>query len=450
MSDRARRIGVGVLVAVVVVNLGVSGALLGHHFAHPSRHGRSAAQTKHFRTTPDQATASAETLRTQAVAKVLADRAAAIRRHDRSAFVAGIDPKSPQFRAKQLAYFSNLEHVPFASWTYTVDAANEAPTDGSQFLRYAASVWLPHVVLHYALSGFDRAPTSLDLYYTFVQRGSRWYLASDSDDANLAFESARDIWDFGPVTVVRGKSALVLGHPNSRVSLGALAAEVDRDVPRVSAVWGHGWSQHVVVLAPNTASELSKLLADGGDLSQIAAVATAELIESSHQARPVGDRVLINPVNYLRLNSKGRQVVIAHEITHVASRTQTGALLPDWLIEGLADYVGYLKVDAPPTIAAHALKVWIGAGHRLASLPSDGDYDGANKHLALAYDESWLACRYIAGHWGASTLVRLYRTVGHATSGTQASATEAGVRAVLHESLATFTRQWHSYVASVL
>jgi hypothetical protein len=252
------------------------------------------------------------------------------------------------------------------------------------------------------------------------------------------------------VTVVRGQHVLVLGHPKSPVSLHALAAEADRDVPRVTRVWGGGWSQRVVVLAPNSATELGKLLNGGGDLSQIAAVATAELIGGSHQTHPVGDRVLINPKNYSRLNAKGRQVVIAHEITHVASRVESGALLPDWLIEGLADYVGYLDTRVTPTTAAHALKVYLDDGHHLSGLPTDAAYDGANKHLALAYDESWLACRFIAEHWGQATLVRLYRTVGAAEHGSQASATDAGVRAVLHESLATFTRQWRSYVVTAL
>jgi hypothetical protein len=450
MNARPRRALVGGLLAVVVINLGFGGAVVGHDLARSGGHHGSTEANRHFRSVPEQSTNSPDGLRANAVTKLLAERATAIRTHNRQTFLAGIDPQSTRFRKAQVTYFNNLRQVPFSSWSYSLDGQNEAPTDGSQFLRYDAPVWLPHVVLHYEIAGFDRAPTSLDMYYTFVHRGSRWYIGSDSDDAKLALVTARDIWDFGPVVVVHGRRVIVLGHPNSRVSLSALAAEADRDVPRVSAVWGTGWSQRVVVLAPSTASELSKLLVDGGDLSQIAAVATAELIETSHQSRPVGDRVLINPNNYVRLNAKGRQVVITHEITHVASRPQTGPLLPDWLVEGLADYVGYLDLNPPATVAAHALKVWIDGGHHLSALPTDAAYDGANKHLALAYDESWLACRYVAGHWGQATLVRLYRTVGAATDGTQQSAVDAGVRVVLHEPLTTFTRQWQTSVGAVL
>jgi hypothetical protein len=448
--SRPRGVVAGVLVAIVVANLALAGGFLGHHFAIGHRHSVAPVAKAHFRPVPDQSTSSTESLRNRAVTDLLAARATAISTHNRAAFLGTVDPRSSSFRGMQAAYFDNLQRVPFASWSYNLDASNEAPTDGSQFLRYEAPVWLPHVVLHYQLAGFDSSPTSSDLYYTFVQRGTQWYVGGDSDDADLAYVSARDLWDFGAVTVVRGKRSLVLGHPHARISLRALAAEADADVPRVSRVWGNGWAQRVVVFAPNTPGEMSKLLADNSDLSQIAAVATAELVESSHQTRPVGDRILVNPNNWVRLSAKGRQVVMTHETTHVATRAQSGPLLPDWLVEGFADYVGYLDTHVTPVVAAHELRAYLDGGHRLGSLPSDAAYNGSNKHLDLAYDESWLACRFIATNWGQATLVRLYRLVGTTTHGTEKSATDAGLRSLLHESLAQFTRDWQRYVSSVL
>src|SRR4051794_5546375 len=284
----------GALAFVVVVNLGVAGAVAGYHVATTTDHGQSQPPPAHFRTVPDQ-TATAEALRSKAVSGLLVARATAIRKHDRTAFLASVDPKSPQFRAKQTSYFANLQHLPFASWSYQLDAANSATTDGSQFLRYHAQVWLPHVVLHYAIRGFDRAPTAVDMYYTFVERDGRWYVAGDTDGDKLGYETARDIWDFGPVTVTKGRRVIVLGHPHSRISLRGLADEADRDIPRVTSVWGAGWTQRVVVIAPASPTELTKLIGDDGDLSQIAAVATAELVEGSKRSTPVGDRVLVNP-----------------------------------------------------------------------------------------------------------------------------------------------------------
>jgi hypothetical protein len=443
----------GLVATLLLVNLGLGGAITGQHFRlHSSPHLKAAPPRGdlNFRPTPERPTSAPVDPRSRAITALLARRAAAILHHDRSAFLADIDPESARFRAAQAAYFSSLQHVPFASWSYTLDAANTAPTNGSQFLRYEATVWLPHVVLHYRLAGFDRSATSLDTYDTFVQRGADWYIGGDNDDADLGYETARDIWDLGPVTVVRGRNVLVLGHPGSPVPLTSLAAEADRDVARVTQVWGPNWSRRVVVLAPNTQTELSKILADGADLTQIAAVATAELLQAKQIARPVGDRVLINPRNYVKLGPNGREIVITHEETHVASRSATGSLEPTWLVEGLADYVGFLDTDISPTVAAHELKDDLDAGRRLGSLPSDASYSGGNKRLAQMYDESWLACRFIAQHWGQSALVRLYRIVGATTHGTETSATDAGMRAVLHEALVTFTPQWRAYVVATL
>jgi hypothetical protein len=442
---------VGIALALVAaLNLGLGGAFVGWHFAQHHNSKSPTGKGAHFRGIPDQQV-SAESIRAGAIRALLTERADAIMRHDRSAFLAQIDPQSPQFVKAQSAYFANLQPVPLATWSYALLDDEEAPTDGSQFLRYQAKVWLPHVVLHYRIAGFDSASTSSDVWFTFVQRGGRWLIGSDTDGASLNYATGRDIWDFGPVLVARGHTVLALGHPGGHASLSSLVSEADRDLPRVTRVWGRGWSQRVVVLAPGSASELGKLLGgSAGDLHQIAAVATAELVESGHDARPVGDRVIVNPTNYVKLSAKGRQVVMTHEITHVASRAAGGRYLSEWLTEGFADYVGFRETGIAPTTAAHALKVYLDAGHAVPGLPADSAYDGANKNLSMAYDESWLACRFVADHWGQAALVRLYRAVGAVTTGSEQSATETGLRGVLHTSLAAFTRGWQHYVASVL
>lgn len=439
----------GLVAVVVVANLGLGAAAVGRSMALHRDGQPPAARGPQFRVLPDD-TAPRADVRATAIRQLLANRAAAILRRDRTAFLTGVDPLSAPFRAQQSRYFENLRSVPFASWSYTLDTANTAPVDGVQFLRYLAPVWLPRVVVHYAIRGFDSTPTAADAYYTFVQRGTQWYIGSDADDEKLGYVTSRDVWDFGPVRVVRSGQALVLGHPGGPVSLRALAAEADRDIPRVTRVWGRGWSQRVVVVAPNSTKELSALLADGGDLSQIAAVATAELVETNQRARPTGDRVLINPGNYVKLSARGREVVVTHEITHVATRAASGPTVPDWLVEGFADYIGYRDLQVSPTVAARELRAYLAQGRAVPRLPTDDAFSAANKRLALAYDESWLAAKFIAERWDPATLVRLYRAIGASTSGSSSSAAEAAMAVVLREPVSRFTRQWQSYVVTVL
>jgi hypothetical protein len=444
------------ILSVILVCLSLDAAVTGNwvgglsdHHGKPAVQKHRTATDRNARSLPDSSSADVQAVRRTAVRDLLNRRGRAVLRKDRSAFLATVDPASKAFRAKQATYFNNLAKVPFGTWTYELQDGIEGPNSGSQFQHYFAPVWLPHVRVRYTLAGYDRQPTAGDAYFTFVKRGSKWLIGSDSDDARIGFTTTREIWDFGPINVVRGRNALVLGHPKSTVSLRTIADEIDRDVPRVNAVWGTTWSQRVVALIPSTQTELSKMLPGGGDLTQIAAVATAEL-EGEEATKPVGDRVIVNPPNFIKLGPLGRRVVITHEITHVATRQATGDLAPTWLVEGIADYVGYKDTGVPVSVAASELRRDLRRGEALGALPTDAAYAGENKKLAQAYEKSWLACKYVAEKFGQPTLVRFYRAVGAQTSGNATTATDRSMRTVLHMTLKAFTAQWTAYVRAQL
>jgi hypothetical protein len=164
----------------------------------------------------------------------------------------------------------------------------------------------------------------------------------------------------------------------------------------------------------------------------------------------VSDRVILNPPGFAKLGPLGRQVVLTHEITHVASRSATGPLVPTWLIEGMADYVGYRGTGIAASLAASELVADLSHGRQLGGLPRDSAYSGANPRLPQAYERSWLACRYMVETFGARRLVRLYRVIGRNGNGTETSATDTAMRAVLHISLRTFTVSWQAYTHALL
>jgi hypothetical protein len=236
-----------------------------------------------------------------------------------------VDPERRRFRTQQSKLFANLRDVPFASWSYSFGSeAPQLPSDRTG--RYGAPAWAPsEFALHYRLRGFDRRPTNLPQYPTFVHRSSGWYLASLSDFASAGAKSAKDLWDFGPVAVVRTSSVLVLGHPGSESLMQGLADEVTADIPRVTAVWGHRWAREAVVLAPSTQHELGQVVGDFGKLDNIAAVASAEVNVGAGKPDPVGDRIGINPDNWVKLSPLGQQIVLTHELTHVATRAVTSS-----------------------------------------------------------------------------------------------------------------------------
>ncbi len=379
-------------------------------------------------------------VRTAAVQALLQRRATAVLRKDRRGFLATVDPLSAAFRGRQARLLDALHDVPLASWAYDLDTDLERGHTAALDARWG-TWWAPDLTLRYALKGFDERPTVQPQGLTFVRRGTRWYVGSDVDFATSGHPTTRDLWDGGPVVVVRGAACLVLSHPGNAPLARSLVSDCDAAVPRVTAVWGTAWSRKVVLLVPDTTAELARIVPDAGELGQIAAVATAELLDPSAGYHPVGDRVLVNPSNFRELGSIGRRVVLTHEVTHVASRRATGAQVPTWLVEGLADYVGYQGVRVPLSLSAQELGAEVRAGRVPRALPVDAAFAGSRKDLAQTYEQSWLAVVLIARTYGQPALLRVYRDTG--ADPTDGSLGRALARD-LHTTLFAFTGAWRA------
>lgn len=388
-----------------------------------------------------------EALRTAAVRDLLHARSAALLARDREAFLATVDPTAVDFYARQAHVFDALADVPLSGWYYEVDGTRTQGPSAALDARYGADAWwAPEVVLRYRLTDFDADPTYARQVFTFVERGGRWLLAADDDFLDRGQRTSRALWDGGPVAVVRGERSLVLGRPASRPLLESLAGAVDRAVPRVTRVWGEDWAQQVVLLVPGSQEELAELLGGRSDLTQIAAVATAELLESPGGVTPVGDRVILNPPNFAELGAVGRQVVLTHEVAHVATRRASGSEMPAWLVEGLADYIGYKEAEVALSVAAREVRADVRSGRMPASLPADHDFDGSNPDLAQAYEQAWLAVSLLVETYGEQEVLRFYRAVGADRDVPGAQAVEQAFATHFGTSTAAFTGQWQQYL----
>ncbi len=382
--------------------------------------------------------------RTTAVRGLLHERARAVLARDRAAFLATVDPSATGFAARQAASFDALAEVPLVTWDYRLEPRRSQPADAALDARYG-TWWAPEVSLRYALTGYDARATLVTQGFTFVLRDGRWLVAADDDFPDRV--TSHELWDEGPVQVTRGPSCLVLSHPDPDPLVTLVARACEAAVPRVTGVWGAAWSQKVVVVVPSSVVELGRLVPQLGDLSQIAALATAELVSPSTGYHPVGDRVLVNPAGFARLGAVGRRVVMTHEVTHVASRALTGPAVPTWLVEGVADYVGYLGAGVAVRVAAQEVVADLRAGRRPEHLPADADFDSAGAALPQTYELSWLAVRLIVRRYGEQGLLRLYRTAGVAPAG---GSFDAALRTALGTSLVAFTQDWRADVDAVL
>lgn len=388
-----------------------------------------------------------EAARLPAIQALLRHRSQAILDHNRNQFVSTLDPRSPGFRRRQERMFHNLRRVRFAGWSYTFGGTgSEAPAKARH--RYRAPTWIPaDLHVHYRLAGFDAHSTYLPQYPTFVDRGGHWYLASFSD---LRHEvSATDIWDYAPVHVIRRPGVLVLGPASELTTMATVAGQMRAAIPKVNAVWGRHWSRRVVVVVPSTQHEMALITRDNQNLDQIAALTSSEFTTTGSGQAPVGDRVTINPTNWPTFGSLGASIVLTHELTHVATRAETGSQTPKWLSEGFADYVGFRNSGVPTSLVAAELSGRIHSGHPDRRLPTDRAFRGGAPLLPEAYESSWLACRYLAEHYGQGKLVKFYRAVGDSDAERHEAVT-AALQQVFGLSLQEFVTAWRGYVTAQL
>ena len=180
--------------------------------------------------------AESPTGRDAAVRAVLDRRAQAVLNRDREAFLADIDQGDPDFVAQQEQLFDNLAQVDLASWRYELVGDDYNRPDLAK--TYDRPYYLPAVLLHYAIKGFDRAPVARPQVLTFLRTGKRWLIASDSDaDPQLPETGHADPWDRRPIVVGRGRSVLVLADGADKARLDRLVRVSDQAERRVAGYW---------------------------------------------------------------------------------------------------------------------------------------------------------------------------------------------------------------------
>lgn len=196
------------------------------------------------------------------------------------------------------------------------------------------------------------------------------------------------------------------------------------------------WRGRVVVEVPRSEEQLDRLLgSEPGTYGAIAAV-TSTADGSLSSSAPT--HVFVNPDVFGRLGDNGSQIVLTHEVTHVATGAAT-ADTPMWLLEGFADYVALSDVDLPVSVTAGRIL------HRVAEhgpprrLPRAADFGPQRAALGTTYEAAWLACRLLARTYGEEELVDFYNA-----SVSRKTAAEAFRE--LGTTRAGFTAAWRSYL----
>jgi hypothetical protein len=362
---------------------------------------------------------------------ILDRRSAAVQTHDEAEFLADLDPTDAALRIQQSLIYAGLAKVTFSAFGYH-DAGIDEPTYGLT-VKYGAKVHVAAVVATHQLAGYDTGPVAEAEAVTFVYRSGRWWFASDrDDDADLPAAGHAEPWDDGEVGVAKGRRSLVIGQGATQSTLTKVAAAVDQAVDADRKFWPVGsgrtmWAGRVVVYLPRAEREFSSLFAgtkQTADGVVAVAIPVYNRVDFESGGRGFGDvngsRIIINP-KYFKPTSSFFKVVLRHEVSHVAAEGITAAGTPSWLVEGLAEYVGWRQTDPSRTFFARGVDgrtaTAINARSYHVRLPASGTfYVGTPAAIEARYTTGFLVCAYIQHRYGEAKLKVFATQMGAATS----------------------------------
>lgn len=348
--------------------------------------------------------------RDRAIRAVLDRRAGAVLARDRAAFLADVDRGDPDFLAAQEQLFDNLAQLRFAAWRYQpVGRAYDRPDLAATYDR---PYYLPALLLHYQLAGYDAAPVARPQVLTFVRSASgRWLVANDSDaDADLPETGHADPWDRRAIVVGEGRHTLVLADAADRRRLERLVRVSELAVRRVQAMWPHGWRRRVVIVAVRDQALIETYFRTALQSSADVAAVAVPAFDLVPGWSPAGDRdpaaqrsrVILNP-RFFDPADEDNVDLLTHEVSHVATQGRTWPGAPTWLVEGAAEYTAYRHLRPFSVRLPASLRREVDAGS--VDLPT---YDFYARDVAAHYLAGFLACAYIADRYGEDTLRSLY------------------------------------------
>lgn len=382
-----------------------------------------------------------EAARTAALTRLLDRRANAVVRHDRAAFLADVDQTDPSFVRRERDEFQNLVNLDLTTFTLTVTAfgAYQVPTDEAVLSRrYDGAAWTASVTVRYAVRGLDTAPVAEPWVPIFGFANGHWLLAGESDDDSLPTGAGGLPWESKPIVVRRSTHVVAVLSADQQDIAPHLLNLAETGLAEVFKLRPDGWAGKVLLTALADRNVFQSYFRDSPDkVREVAAIAvpTYDAVrEWVPTASFVTTRVVFNPETL----GDGDEALIhdlAHEFTHAAMGPLTNPdATPLWLVEGIAEYVGYRTEQVDDAAVGRVL--------RRISIPDVLPDDDAFYDKSDNYVVAWLACRMIAQRYGQSKLIALY-TFFH---GPGRPTVENGLHQTLGLSLPQFTTQWRAYL----
>jgi hypothetical protein len=289
--------------------------------------------------------------------------------------------------------------LPVSSWSY-VDPVVVGARDGLVAVR---------ATLRYQLA-LDGAATSTAVRLALRRDSGGWRVASERTDAGGAA-----LWELGQVEVVRAGGiavAWVGSGPPAGPDEPDAARQAAREAARAQAVVTRAWDAGpsgvpLIVVVPGR-FELARALDRPAEaLDGLGAVT----VVGPHQAGGAAARVWVSREVLDSLSNLERQVLLRHELLHVASGrgARSGRPAPLWLSEGVAEQVGWAAAGRGPEVWARDLLATVRRDGVPPRLPADADFAGPGQRAA--YGGAHLAVELIDAQAGRGRALEVLRRV---------------------------------------
>jgi hypothetical protein len=371
----------------------------------------------------------------------LAGLAAALRDADPDAIRPWLADPDSEVGARWRARTVNLAEVPFASYELSLDRGLPSLTTTAVRRRWGEEAQSVLAVEEHALHGHDvDGPRRDPLVLTFVPEGDRWVLVDDQGGGALGLVRGVQLWDLGPVEATSRGPLLALHRPAAG-GIEQLLDEANAALTLARERWPLPWAERVPVLVPADAEELADLLNVTFDLDRFLAFATATPLVEPGRHQLTGSRVVLNPDRFGDRDPRTRELVLVHELLHVASRPYASASTPLWLEEGVAQALG----EQRSTTGTRLLE---GAGSAGRRLPLDVEFTtGARDGIHLAYQRAWSFSDHLVTRFGAERFARFYEEAGIGTArepGTVSYRVDRAAREILGMPLEDLVAEWRA------
>lgn len=405
LIPRGRRKLLVIVAALVVALAGGAGFVLVHDPDESTAALADASSSASPSRTPseDPAAVAERRIGTEVTA-VLRTRARAVLAGRLADYLATIDPKNTALRRKQTLVFINMRKIGLASLRFDLhDGYVPEPVP-----KRGPGVYAFRVAMSVKVRGVDRRPRYSALGLTFAKRSGHWLLAAD-DDLRTDPDSTgyEEPWDFGPIDVVRRLPAVVVVAAGERRNGERLARAAATALSDVRRSLGRAPSA-MLLIALRDKRSMGGVETGGHPAAAVAVRDYLTDFRDGDTSRIAGSHVVIQPADRFEAGAG----MLAHEFTH-AAMSPYGENTPNWLVEGLAEYVWYsadIRAGYAAAVRRERNDILRKSIAKLQVLPIDGVFHG--EYGEDNYGISWVLVEYLATKHGIGKVLAAYRDLG--------------------------------------